>query len=124
MADFDRDGRSDLAIQNLNDSAAILRNDSDSDNHSVTIELIGTQSDREAIGAVIEAKLGARSIVRLCNGSVSYLASDERRTQIGIGEQTALDSVTVKWLSGVKESWRSLGTSGVHKLIEGRGHAE
>ena len=124
MSDFDRDGRSDLAVQHLNDSAAILRNDTESNNHSVTIELIGTQSDREAIGAFMEAELGDRRIVRLCNGSVSYLASDERRTQIGIGEQTVLDSVTVRWPSGLTESWRSLGTQGVHKLIEGRGHAE
>jgi hypothetical protein len=107
----------------LNESAAILRNDTESNNHSVTIELIGTQSDREAIGAFMEAKLGDRLIVRLCNGSVSYLASDERRTQIGIGEQTVLDSVTVRWPSGLTESWRSLGTQGVHKLIEGRGDA-
>jgi enediyne biosynthesis protein E4 len=123
MADFDRDGRSDLAILHLNDSAAILRNDSKSENRSVTIELIGTQSDREAIGAFMEARIGDRSIVRLCNGSVSYLASDERRTQIGIGEHEVLDSLTVRWPSGVTESWRSLGTSGVHKLIEGRGDA-
>ncbi|MFO1003234.1 MAG: CRTAC1 family protein [Planctomycetaceae bacterium] len=124
MADFDRDGRSDLAILHLNDSAAILRNDSESNNHSVTIELIGTRTDREAIGAFIDAKLGDRRIVRLCNGSVSYLASDERRTQIGIGEQKILDRVTVRWPSGLTESWRSLGINGVHKLIEGRGDAE
>jgi hypothetical protein len=124
MADFDRDGRSDLAILHLNDSAAILRNDSESENRSVTIELIGTQSDREAIGAFMEARIGDRSIVRLCNGSVSYLASDERRTQIGIGEHEILDSLTVRWPSGVTESWRSPGTSGVHKLIEGRGDAK
>ncbi len=124
MADFDRDGKSDLAILHLNDSAVILRNKSASENHSVTIELIGTRSDREAIGALIEAKSGDRRLVRICNGSVSYLASDERRTQFGIGEQEILDSVTVRWASGLTESWRSLGASGVHRLIEGRGHAE
>lgn len=124
IADFDRDGRTDLAILHLNDAAAVLRNDSQSENYSVTIELIGTRSDREAIGAFMEAKLGDRRIVRLCNGSVSYLANDERRTQIGVANQTILDSVTVRWPSGLTESWRSLGTSGVHKLIEGRGDAE
>ena len=124
VADFNRDGMTDIAVQQLNDVPAILRNDSEPAHNSVSIELIGTSSDRDAIGARIEVKLGDRSIVRLCNGSTSYLASDERRTVIGIGTHESLKTVTVRWPSGLRESWRSLGTQGVQKLIEGRGLVE
>jgi hypothetical protein len=121
VADFNRDGRMDIAVQHLNGAPAILKNESELDQKSVVLELIGTQSDRDAIGARIEAKLGDRMIVRVCNGSTSYLASDERRTVVGIGTHESLESVTVRWPGGRRESWSSLGTMGVHKLIEGRG---
>jgi len=124
VADFNRDGVADIAVQHLNDAPAILRNDSESAHNSVTFELIGTRSDRDAIGARVEAKLGDRAIVRLCNGSTSYLASDERRIVIGIGERTHLDNVTIRWPGGRRESWRFPGINGVQKLIEGRGLAE
>jgi len=124
IADFDRDGKTDLAVQHLNGLAAILRNQTKNCGNAISIELTGVKSDRDAIGAVIEAWVGARRIVRLCNGSTSYLASDERRIHIGIGDEVQADTVTIKWPAGTQESWTSVRSGIVYRMIEGRGIAK
>jgi hypothetical protein len=124
ICDFDRDGKMDLAVQHLNGQAKVLRNETENAGNCISLQLTGTKSDRDAIGARVEVRVGNRTIVRLCNGSTSYLANDERRIHIGIGHNSIADAITVHWPSGVTESWPAAGCDKTHHLIEGRGIAE
>ena len=124
ICDFDRDGKMDLAVQHLNGRATLLRNQTKNAGNSISLRLTGTRSDREAIGARIEVRVGDRTLVRLCNGSTSYLANDERRIQIGIGHNSIADSILVHWPAGETEYWPAAGTDKTHDLIEGRGIAK
>ena len=124
VADFDRDGRLDLAVQHLNGSATLLRNKTASVGRVVQIELVGTRSSRDGNNAVVIVKAGGRQITRASIGSSSYLSSSESRLTIGIGENNVADSVEVRWPGGVKESWSSVPTANVRRLVEGTGSVD
>lgn len=124
VADFDRDGRLDLAVQHLNGPVTLLRNRTAVVGRVVQIELVGTESARDGNNAVVLVKAGDRQITRASTGSSSYLSSNDSRLSIGVGENDVADSVEVRWPGGRKEVWHSVSTSEVHRLIEGTGSAE
>lgn len=124
VADFDRDGRLDLAVQHLNGPVTLLRNKTAVVGRVVQIELVGTESARDGNNAVVLVKAGDRQITRASTGSSSYLSSNDSRLSIGVGENDVADSVEVRWPGGRKEVWHSVSTSEVHRLIEGTGSAE
>ena len=119
-ADFDSDGRPDLAVLHLNSQATLLHNESSGGN-TLQIRLIGTNSNRDAIGTVVEVELPDRRIVRLRNGSTSYLSSDDGLLLIGTGDAQQVGNVTVRWPGGHLEKWDNLLVSRQHVLIEGTG---
>lgn len=121
LADYDRDGRIDVAIQHLNGPVALLTNDASKVGHSLTLRLIGVESNRDALGARLEIVVGARKIVRVILGSTSYLSCDDRELLVGIGEAVQAETVTVRWPSGRKESFGPFVHAQTHILIEGRG---
>jgi enediyne biosynthesis protein E4 len=123
VADFDRDGRLDLAVQHLNGPAILLRNSTDRAGHVVQLELVGTRNARDGNNAVVTVKAGGRQISRARIGSSSYLSSSDSRLLIGIGESEVADSIEVRWLSGNRESWHSVSIGTVHQLVEGTGIA-
>ncbi|QDV51465.1 CRTAC1 family protein [Gimesia fumaroli] len=119
VADFNRDGKADLAVSHLNEKLVLLENRSQTQNQSLSLELIGTTSNRSAIGASAEITSGSRKLMRYRKGSSSYLSADEGRLLIGLGENA--DPVTVKviWQGGKSEIWTGLQPGGHYTLIEG-----
>ena len=120
-ADYDGDGRIDLAVQHLNSPAALLRNTTEPAGSALRIELVGVESNRDGIGAVVEVQAAGRVLTRLRPGSTSYLSCDEARLTIGVGDAEVAERVTVTWPSGRREAWDELSTGRVHCLVEGTG---
>lgn len=121
LADYDHDGRIDVAVQHLNGPAALLVNDAAEVSHSLTLRLSGVQSNREALGARVEIHIGGRKIVRVILGSSSYLACDDRPVLVGLGAAQQADQITVRWPSGRQDTWGPLVSGQTHNLVEGRG---
>lgn len=122
VADFDRDGRTDIAIQHLNGPVALLQNQSASDAASMSLELVGTSGNRSAIGALVDVTVSGRTFAVPRVSSSSYLSADEGRLQVGLGDQRAAD-VVVRWPYGRIESFGRLEAGRHHVLIEGRGES-
>jgi hypothetical protein len=108
VADFNRDGRSDLAVLHLNGPVALLRNEFAGPARSLSLRLIGRAGNRDAIGARVELRIGDRTLVRFCQGSQGYLSTDERLVRFGLSEASQVDAVTVRWPSGKEETWGEL----------------
>ena len=108
VADFNRDGRADLAVLHLNGPVAVLRNEFAGPARSLSLRLIGRTGNRDAIGARVELRIGDRTLVRFCQGSQGYLSTDERLVRFGLGEASQVDAVTVRWPSGKQETWGEL----------------
>jgi hypothetical protein len=123
-ADFDGDGRPDLAFSHCGGPAALLRNATATANGWLSLNLVGNgqASNRNAIGARVEVEAGGRKQVFFVVGGGSYLSASDRRILAGLGSAARAAQVTVTWPSGRKQVFRDL--KGRWKLVEGRDQAE
>jgi enediyne biosynthesis protein E4 len=97
LGDFNNDGAVDVLIS-VNDGAPVLlRNEIGSRKHWLGLNLVGTKSNRDAIGAVITYKAADLQRTRTKVGGGSYMSSHDPRVVLGIGSRTKIDWVEVKW---------------------------
>lgn len=119
-ADYDGDGRPDLAFSVNAGPVVLVRNETPGAGGSVVFELEGRPpaSNRNAIGARLEAQVSGRSLVRHLNGGGSYLSANTRRLVVGLGKAEGLDQAAVRWPSGKTERCGPLA-AGFYRWREG-----
>lgn len=100
--DLDNDGDTDLVISHKDGTPAILRNDSPREGrHWLRLKLVGTKSNRDAIGARVELKLGDKmKLVRQRKGGCGLMSTHDPRLTIGLDRAEVIDEITVLWPSG------------------------
>lgn len=117
--DWNRDGREDFVATKLRQPVSLVSNQTQDAGHFVAIKLCGVESDRDAIGAVVEAKIGDRSIMRQLTAGDGYLASNQRQLVFGLGDSTKVDELTVRWPSGAVQTFTDLAADAELLIIEG-----
>jgi hypothetical protein len=117
--DFDRDGDQDVVISASNGSAVIFRNDQATGHHWLRVELEGTKSNRDAIGATVELKLGRRAVSSRVMPTRSYLSQCEKAVTFGLGPETTVRELTVKWPGGDEETFPVEGVDQTVRLVQG-----
>ncbi len=120
-ADFDRDGDLDLLMTSNNGPAYLFRNDQHSGNRSIRFRLVGTKSNRDAIGASVEIFTGGSSQSRLVKGGSSYLSQSELPVTFGLGPRDAIERAVIRWPSGRIEEFKSLAAGRMYECVEGKG---
>ncbi|MEW6754967.1 MAG: FG-GAP-like repeat-containing protein, partial [Candidatus Latescibacterota bacterium] len=100
MGDYDNDGDPDLLVMNLNDSPDLLHNCGGSRSGWLGLELEGTVSNRDAIGARVEVHAGGRVLMRQVQRGYGYLSAHDPRLLFGLGDATAVERVRIRWPSG------------------------
>ncbi|HEY8505605.1 MAG TPA: CRTAC1 family protein [Gemmataceae bacterium] len=120
-ADFDNDGKPDLAFSHCGGPAVLLRNATATGNRWLSLELEGDgkRSNRNAIGARVEVEAGGRKQVHFVTGGGSYLSQSERRLLIGLGTAARAERVTVRWPSGRVQAFGPLEPGRAYRLREG-----
>jgi hypothetical protein len=121
--DFDRDGDVDLLITTNNGPAVLFRNDRVAGNHnqSIRFRLIGTRSNRDAIGASVRVFHEGSSQSRMVKSGSSYLSQSELAVTFGVGRRDRIDRVVVDWPSGRTEEYKNLTTGKAYDCVEARG---
>jgi hypothetical protein len=104
VADYDNDGDVDVFVSNNNQRPLLLRNDSDNRNHWLTIKTVGTSSNRDGIGAKIRIVVGGRVQVEEVRSGSSYLSQDDLRVHFGLGTNTQVDRIEIRWPSGIEQT--------------------
>jgi hypothetical protein len=100
FADFDNDGRVDAVVSVLNGPAKLFRNVSNAGNW-VAFRLRGTRSNRQGLGAEIRLTLaGGRRLYNHATTSVGYASSSEPLVRFGLGAETAIAGVEIRWPGG------------------------
>lgn len=119
-ADFDLDGDQDVLLTTNGGPAYLYRNDQKSGNKSIRVKLIGTKSNRDAIGAVVEAWLGTQRLARTVKGGSSYLSQSELPITFGLGKRDVVDRLVIRWPSGRVEEYKNLAASQMYTMTEQR----
>ena len=121
FGDFDEDGDQDIVISVSDGSPVLFRNDQGTSNHWLRVELEGTECNRDAIGAVIEVVLGDRVLTRGLMPTRSYLSQCEAGVTFGLGSETKVDGITVRWPGGSSERFDVDAVDKVIQLRQGDG---
>ncbi|MBL8173822.1 MAG: CRTAC1 family protein [Bryobacterales bacterium] len=113
--DFDNDGAVDAVFVSLNDPPVLLRNEVRASNW-LGVRLVGTRSNRDATGARLTLRSGARTLTRWITGGGSFLASHDRR--VVFGGVTLPASLEIRWPSGLRQTVTALATGSYHEITE------
>jgi hypothetical protein len=103
FADIDGDGDLDVVLTQVGGPPLMLRNDQNLHHHWIRLKLIGTKSNRDAIGAWIKVQVGGCILSRQVMPTRSYLSQSELPVTIGLGDTTKPDEVDILWPSGIRQ---------------------
>jgi enediyne biosynthesis protein E4 len=120
-ADFDRDGDLDLLVTTNNGPAFLYRNDHQQGTQSIRILLVGTKSNRDAIGARVHLTTNGVTQVRMVKSGSSYLSQSEFPVTFGLGKDDRAERVAIDWPSGRTEDYKDLAAGESYRLTEGNG---
>jgi len=124
VGDFDNDGDLDLLMTTNNGPAVLFRNDRQSANRSLRLRLVGTSSNRDAIGATVRVIHGGITQTRVVRSGSSYLSQSELPITFGVGTRDVVERVVVTWPNGRTEDFRNVATGKAYDVTEARGLAE
>jgi hypothetical protein len=121
VADWDNDGDPDLLAADLEGQPVLLRNDAPPGGHWLGLEMVGgPKSNRMAIGARITVKSALGHQLREVRTDGSYLAAQDPRVLFGLGADTAVASVEVRWPDGVRQQVAGLQPDRYYRWEEAR----
>ncbi|HKH43496.1 MAG TPA: CRTAC1 family protein [Thermoanaerobaculia bacterium] len=120
VADFDNDGRLDFYQTNADQEALLYRNVSEGTGHWIELHLVGTKSNRDAIGARVTVRAGNQTWIREVNGGNGYASQSATRLHFGLGAAGKVDSIEIRWPSGRKEK-ASAPLDRITTIREGKG---
>src|SRR5580765_6783063 len=123
VGDLWNDGRISAVITNMNGLPSLLVNQLRSANHWIAIHAVGTKSNRDGIGARVTVHVGARTLVNEVRSGSSYNSSSDMRVHFGLGSATKVDSIQIRWPSGLLERFDNLPVDSIQTLKEGSGTA-
>jgi hypothetical protein len=103
FGDFDNDGNIDVLVINLNDRPSLFHNEGGTENHWITMQLKGTRSNRDAIGARVEIQAGGRTQVSEVRSGGSYLSQNDMRIHFGLGSASKVERIRIRWPNGNTE---------------------
>ncbi len=121
VADFDCDGDLDLLFTTNNGPAYLYRNDQFAGNRSIRLHLVGTKSNRDAIGATVRLHSNGQIQSRLVRSGSSYLSQSELPITFGVGHQDEIEKIIIGWPSGKTEEYTKLKSKKSYQLTESKG---
>ena len=117
FGDLDNDGDIDVVINRMDGRPAVLLNESEPGNW-IRFELVGTRSNRSAIGTAVEVQVAGRILYRQVKGGGSFASSNDTRLLVGIGKATRVERVEIRWPSGRRSSLTDPALGRTHRVVE------
>lgn len=103
LADLSNHGAVDVVVANQNQPALLYRDYPDTSNHWIGVHLVGTRSNRSAIGAEVLLESGDLKQRRVVDGGSGFASQNDRRLHFGLGAREWVDRLTIQWPSGTKQ---------------------
>ncbi|WP_181855262.1 FG-GAP-like repeat-containing protein [Winogradskyella sp. KYW1333] len=118
--DVDNDGYPEIVVNNIDHENIFLwKNTTNTSNNWLKVKLEGTTSNRNGIGSFIEISINANKQYRYTCLGEGYLSQNSATEQFGLGTETIVDYVKVKWLSGIEDIFYNVSPNQTMNIIEG-----
>ena len=120
--DHDDDGDLDILTNEFNSVPIVLVSDlaAKKDIRFLKVKLVGTESNRSGIGAVVEVEAGGKRYKKVNDGQSGYLTQSDFPLYFGLGEASSVDRITVQWPSGEEQIVKGpIDTNKLHEITEG-----
>jgi hypothetical protein len=120
IGDLDNDGRVDAVVSTNDGPAYVIHNETKTDNHWLTLELVGHKSNRDAIGAVVKIVTPKGPQWATVTTAGSYLSASDKRLHFGLGADAGVQSLEVRWPSGIRQTLKDVHGDQFLKIEEPR----
>jgi len=119
LGDLNNDGAMDLVVTSLNETPRILMNSADSGNHWLMLSLTGHKSARDAVGAKVKLTTASgRLLYNHVAISVGFMSSSDKRVHFGLGDETKISSIEIRWPSGIRQILKDIAADQFLKIDE------
>jgi hypothetical protein len=116
VGDLDNDGRLDLVVNNLDGSPEVLHNERTDRGNWLLVKLTGKGRNTDAVGAVVIARAGGLTQMRLVQSGTSYISQNDMRPHFGLGRATQVDSLEVRWPDGATSKMTGVKANQIIKI--------
>ena len=120
FGDFDNDGDMDVLVMNMNEPPSLLRNDVTSGGHWLKVLLVGSKSNRSAIGSRVTVIYGKLRQAQEVLAQSSFYSVNDRRLHFGIGAEVSAD-LSIRWTNGATENISKVAANQLVIIREGAG---
>jgi hypothetical protein len=120
-ADYDNDGDIDIVTNNRGDFPSLLRNDGGNANNWLTVQLIGTKSNRDGVGASLKLTSDGFGQLDQAKGGMSYMSASDPRIHFGLGKRAKIASLEITWPSGQVDRLTNVPVNQIITVKEGAG---
>jgi hypothetical protein len=121
FGDLDDDGLVDAVVVNLGERPTVLLNTSENRNQSVTLRLVQTNGNRDAVGARVKLRTATRSFIQEVEAGASYLSQNDLRLHFGLGAEEKIERVEVRWSNGETETFGGVTPGHILTITQGKG---
>jgi hypothetical protein len=121
FGDLFNSGRQDVVVNNMNDSPTLLHDCAPPAGHSLVVQLIGTRSNRSAIGARVTVSVAGRRLIDEVRSGGSFCSQNDLRIHVGLGARTRADRIDVAWPSGATDGIAEIDADQLVVIREGGG---
>jgi enediyne biosynthesis protein E4 len=121
FGDINNDGNVDVVVVNVGSPPSLLLNTTRTTNHRALFQLVGTKSNKMAIGARVTVRAGDLVQMSEVRAGGSYLSQNDPRLHFGLGQQSKMSKVEIRWPSGKTEELDDLPADLIYTIVEGRG---
>lgn len=124
FADYDNDGDVDIVVTNNNASSNLLRNLGGNKKNWLAVKLVGTRSNRSAIGARVRITTSGQSQMQEVTSGSSFLSQNDLRLHFGLGAAKSADMLEILWPSGARDNFPNVPANQFIRIREGSGAIE
>ena len=121
FGDINNDGNVDIVIVNVGEPPSLLLNQGSNGNHRVLFKLIGMKSNKSGIGARVTVMTATSTQFNEVRGGGSYLSQNDPRLHFGLGADSKISQIEIRWPNGKIETLRELPADFIYTIVEGQG---
>src|SRR6266478_1382016 len=118
IGDIDNDGRLDAVVTSNDGALYVLHNSTQTQNHWLTLLLVGHKSNRDAIGAEVKLLTAKGSQLATVTTAGSYLSSSDKRVHFGLGHETVAGTIEIHWPSGIRQTIKNVSADQILQVDE------